>query len=384
MHSGALHVMHVLFSLRMGGTELGVVRVANGLDRSRIKTSICSCKPADAAKDRLSSDVPIFEFDRRDGNDPRFVLQLARLLRRTKPDILHTHSWGTLVEGLIAARLAGVRRVVHGEHGTMEMRGRNVMVQRWAWGRVDRVLSVSSRLAERMSSSVEFPRERIRVIRNGIDTTRFTPARRETARRKLGLRDDDVAVGTAGRLVPVKDQATLLAALARLTSEGVRFRAILAGDGPLQSALADQAHAAGIADRVEFLGARADIEDVLAAYDVFVLSSVSEGLSNTILEAMSTGLPVVATRVGGADELVEHEHTGMLVPAGDPMAMTAAIRRLLENAALRHTMGAAGRRRTEAEFSLTRMIAAYEDMYLELAGMRPRSARHEVMPTCVA
>ena len=151
----------------------------------------------------------------------------------------------------------------------------------------------------------------------------------------------------------------------------MRFRAFLAGDGPLQSALADQARAGGLADRVEFLGARARFEDVLAAYDVFVLSSVSEGLSNTILEAMSTGLPVVATRVGGADELVEHEHTGMLVPAADPMAMTAAIRRLLENAALRHTMGAAGRRRTEAEFSLAGMIAAYEDI---LPGARGHAA----------
>jgi sugar transferase (PEP-CTERM/EpsH1 system associated) len=384
VHSGSLRVMHVLFSLRMGGTELGVVRLANGLDRSRIETSICSCKPADAARERLSPEVRLIEFNRRDGNDPKFVLQLAGLLRRTKPDILHTHSWGTLLEGLIAARLAGVRRVVHGEHGTMETRGRNLVVQRWAWGRVDRMLSVSSRLAERMSSSVEFPRERIRVIRNGIDTTRFTPARREAARHRLGLRDEDVAIGTAGRLVPVKDQATLLTALSQLKREGAPFRAFLAGDGPLLDTLSAQAREGDIADRIGFLGARADIEDVLAAYDVFVLSSVSEGLSNTILEAMSSGLPVIATRVGGADELVEHEHTGVLVAPSDPPAMAAAIRRLLENQQLRQSMGAAGRRRAETEFSVTRMIAAYEDMYLELAGTRPRSERHEVMPTCVA
>jgi glycosyltransferase involved in cell wall biosynthesis len=235
-----------------------------------------------------------------------------------------------------------------------------------------------------MSSSVEFPRERIRVIRNGIDTSRFNPARRETARHRLGLREEDVAIGAVGRLVPVKDQATLLAALSQLKKEGAPFRAFLAGDGPLLDGLSAQARDGGIADQIVFLGARADIEDVLAAYDVFVLSSVSEGLSNTILEAMSTGLPVVATRVGGADELVEHDHTGVLVPPSDSPAMAAAIRRLLENQQLRKSMGAAGRRRAETEFSLTRMIASYEDLYLELAGMRRRSAHHEAVPTCVA
>ena len=151
-----------------------------------------------------------------------------------------------------------------------------------------------------------------------------------------------------GRLVPVKDQATLLNALARLTSEGVRFRAFLAGDGPLRARSRTRLARPDSRIGSTFLGARADIEDVLAAYDVFVLSSVSEGLSNTILEAMATGLPVVATRVGGADELVDDERTGTLVPAADPMAMTAALRRLLENAALRTQMGAAGRRARRA------------------------------------
>jgi sugar transferase (PEP-CTERM/EpsH1 system associated) len=369
-----VRVMHVLFSLRTGGTELGVVKLANALDRSRVVSAICSCKPADAVKSRLRSDVKLFEFDRRDGNDPMFVARLARLFRRERPDVVHTHSWGTLCEGLVAARLAGVRRVVHGEHGTMETRGHNLRVQRLAWGWTDGVLSVSSRLAERLSAQVGYPLDSIKVIRNGIDTARFRPDKRDAARHSFGLGPRDVVIGTAGRLVPVKDHATLLNALALLKSQGVAFRAIIAGDGPLRATLAALAGSTGLAHAVDFLGERGDIEDVMAACDVFALSSTSEGLSNTIMEAMATGLPVVATDVGGTEELVEDGRTGLLVPPSDPAAFAAALADLAKDEAKRHSMGLAGRQRMERDYSLDRMIHAYEELYLGLNGRAPAAS----------
>lgn len=365
-----LKVLHLLYALRMGGTELGVVKVANGLSGSGIRSAICSCQPADALKSQLHPSVRLHEFNKRDGNDPVFVWQLARLIRRERPDVVHTHSWGTLCEGVAASRLAGVPAVVHGEHGTMEMRPRNIGIQRFVWKRLDGVLSVSSRLAERMASVVGYPLERIRVIRNGIDTERFCPTKRAHGRRVLGLPNGELVIGTAGRLVPVKDQASLLRCLATLKSRGVGFTCLIAGDGPLRRELSALADSLGLSEQVRFLGERKDIESVLAALDLFVLSSVSEGLSNTTLEAMGSGVAVVSTRVGGADELVHHERTGLLVPPGEPAALADAVERIARRPDERIDMGRLGRERTEGEFSMTAMLSAYAGLYASVAGTR--------------
>ena len=185
--NGPVRVMHLLHTFGVGGMEVGITKVVNSLDPSRVSSSICSCCPGDSLKQRLRPDIPLFEFNRRPGNDPVLVGRLYRLLRRERPHVLHTHRWATLCEGLIAARLAGIPLIVHGEHGTLETRAHNVKVQRWVWGRVDQVLSVSSRLAERMARDVGFPLERITVIRNGVDLDRFKPGDRLAARAALGL-----------------------------------------------------------------------------------------------------------------------------------------------------------------------------------------------------
>ena len=358
-----VRVFHVLFALRLGGTEAGVVKLVNAHDRRLVSSAIVSCKPSDSLREQVANDVPVFEFDRRDGNDPRIILQLMRLFRHERPDVVHTHSWGTLCEGLVAAKLARVPFVVHGEHGTMDLRPMNRRVQRWAWGRFDRVLSVSSRLAEKMAREVGFDAVRIDVIRNGIDVDRFAPGRRIEARRVLGIASDEIVVGTLGRLVPVKDHANLLAAIARLKAQGAQFKLLIVGDGPLRADLEAMALANGLGDTVQFLGARADAHLVLAAMDVYVSSSESEGLSNTIIEAMATGLPVVATRVGGADELVDEGVTGRLVPAQNPDALAGGLAELLRDTARRTRYGTAGRQRAEHEFSLRHMVSGYEAIY---------------------
>jgi glycosyltransferase involved in cell wall biosynthesis len=173
-----------------------------------------------------------------------------------------------------------------------------------------------------------------------------------------------------GRLVPVKDHATLLEAVALLKRDGVDATLVVSGDGPLREPLLAKAAGLGIQDQVRLLGHRKDVEVVLAALDVFVLSSVSEGLSNTILEAMATGLPVVATRVGGADELVRESETGLLVAPGSPREMAATLGRILTNPSSGQAMGAAGRDRVEAEFALSTMVQRYEALYLDLAVLK--------------
>lgn len=373
-----VRVMHVLHCLgtdgRTGGMEYGVIKLVNAADPARVQSAVCSTRAADPALAKLlDAAVPYYECDARRGNDPWLVAALWRIFRGFRPDIVHTHAWGTLLEGMLAARLARVPVIVHGEHGTLQSKPYQLRLQRFAWRRADRVLSVSSRLAERLAREVGFDLRRIHTIRNGVNLERFGPALRADGRRALGLREEAIAIGTVGRLVEVKDHATLLRAFARVADSDSRPVLFVAGEGPLGTALREQAAALGIASRVRFLGHRDDIDRVLAALDLFVLSSSSEGMSNTILEAMASGVAVVATRVGGADELVVDGVTGVLVPAGDPQMLAAALSRLASDAPLRHGMAVAGLRRAHQEFSLSRMVAGYEDLYDSLTPSRERA-----------
>jgi glycosyltransferase involved in cell wall biosynthesis len=229
-------------------------------------------------------------------------------------------------------------------------------------------------LAARMAASTGFDAARILTIQNGVDFSRFAPDLREPARGELGLTPEALAIGTAGRLVPVKDQANLVEALALLRDRGVGFTAFIAGDGPLRRELEAQIAARGLTASVQLLGQRKDIERIFAALDVFVLPSKSEGMSNTILEAMASGAPIVATNVGGAEELVEEGRTGVLVPKEDSEALSGALAAMAADPVRRREMGRAARAKAEREFSLERMLRDYDSLYVELATTPPREA----------
>jgi sugar transferase (PEP-CTERM/EpsH1 system associated) len=366
-----IRVLHLVPQLRVGGMERGLVNLVNGLAAGPVASSICSFDARfDSLRETIDPRVAVSSIGRRAGNDPRLVWRLSRLLRHQRPHIVHAHTWGTLCEGYLAARIGGIASFVHGEHGTMELRQRNRLVQRWIWKRADCVLAVSSRLADRMAREVGFPRQRVRVVRTGTDLTRYGAIPRESARRALDLPDGAFVIGTVGRLVPVKDHDTFLATLLRLGNAGLDCVALVAGEGPRREELEARGRAVGLGSRVRFLGNRGDVDRVLAALDVFLLTSVSEGLPNSVLEAMASGLPVVATDVGGLQELVDHGVTGLLAPTKDAGALAAAVSALASDPARRQRMGAAGRSKAQSEFGLRRMLDEYERLYLELAGRR--------------
>jgi glycosyltransferase involved in cell wall biosynthesis len=217
------------------------------------------------------------------------------------------------------------------------------------------------------------PTERIRVLPNGVDTVRFAPrtAKRNEIRQRLGIPKDSFAVGTVGRMVKIKDHHTLLKAAADIASRGVPIYVLFGGSGPELSSLEDVvASSSALAGRVAFLGSIANVPELLNALDVFVLPSISEGMSNTILEAMASGLPVVATRVGGNPELVEENRSGWLFQPGDSADLSARLELLASNPDLSSALGTAGRQRAVNQFSLDGMISRYRDLYLELASRR--------------
>jgi len=370
--SRPLKIVHLVFSLGAGGMENGVINISHRLPRDRYALSICTLEAGGSLENRVDAQrVELLHVRRRHGNDLTLPFRLARELRRRRVDILHTHNWCTFLEGLLAAKLARVPILVHGEHGKIQDRRRQIFAQRWGWRAVHQVLAVSDDLADRMARAIGFPRERIQVIPNGVDTERFRPSEMPKAelRGQLGLLPDGFLVGMVARFVEFKDHAGVFRALASLRELGVEAHLALAGEGPLHGQLEEFARELGIADRVHFLGHVPQVGTLLHSLDVLVSnSSHCEGMSNVILEAMACGVPVVATRVAASPELLDEGTAGLLIPPRDPEALAQALRQVIESPTLRSHLRRAGRLRAQTRFSIAAMVGSYSQLYQRLVG----------------
>lgn len=355
-----IHVGHVLLSLRPGGLENGVVNVINGLDRREFLSSVCCLQSSGEFARRITDErCRILEFGLRPGNDPRLVWRLARAFRKLRLDIVHTRNAESFFYGALAARLAGVPALVHSEHGRVfPERWHRALAQRWLLRNASCAFAVSQQLADQLVTEIGVRPGTFRVIYNGVDTRRF--AGPESAERRGP--GGEIAIGSVGRLAPVKNYGLLLKAVARLPPD-LRWRLVLVGDGPQRGELDQTAAELGIAARVSFLGHREDVAAVLGDLDVFVLPSDSEGMSNTLLEAMAAGVAVIASDVGGNREVIEAGRSGLLFARGDAAAAAKAIQQLVTDAALRERLAKAGLQRANTTFALRTMLSAYEDLY---------------------
>jgi sugar transferase (PEP-CTERM/EpsH1 system associated) len=359
-------VAYLIHRLRLGGLETVAVELANGLAPDRFETSVISFATPDPLQNHLqTSRVRLVALHKSEGNDPAVIYRLYRVLRELRPHIVQTHNWGTLLEGVVAARCAGVPIVVHAEHGTIQGGQWRLLIQRLLWRAVHKVLCVSQAHRQRLAAAVNFPSNDLLPILNGVDTATFTPrpADKETIRADLGWEVDPLYIGTVGNLRPVKNQALLLQAVQQVCARYSHVRVVIIGDGPLRTQLIHLAEALGIHKQVRFLGARSEIPELLNAMDIFVLPSLSEGLPMSVLEAMSCGLPVVATRVGGMSEVVVDGQTGLLVASEDTQQLTRALETLVQQQDTRMTLGQQGRKRVMEHFSLHRMVRDYQTLY---------------------
>ncbi len=377
MHRPA--ICHVIYRLDYGGLENGVVNLINHLDEWD-HVIVCLAGYSEF-RERLRSGVSVLECRKRPGRDLGLNARIYRLLRRLRPTVVHTRNLAAL-EAQFPAAIARVPVRIHGEHGH-DMHDLDNRRSRYRWIRkayrpaVHKYVAVSRLLETYLVDEVNVPAAKVRRICNGVDSARFRPdaelARRgraqipfATARRVL--------IGTIGRMQAVKDQTTLARAFILMVKQRPQLREhvglIMIGDGPLREQAADMLGAAGLMDISWLPGARADTPEMLNAIDVFVLPSLAEGISNTVLEAMATGLPVVATAVGGTPELVDQGHTGMLVPRDDPQRLAAAVLDYVEGAEQRQMHGRAARAKVETTLSLTAMVEAYRAVYRELLAER--------------
>lgn len=365
-----IRVLHVLLSLEPGGLENGVVNVINRLDRRRFESSVCCLKRAGEFARRIDDPrVVIHELDWRGGNDPRLALRLAGLLRRTRPHIVHTRNVEPFFYGFAGAKLAGAQALVHSEHGRkFDDRPARFTVQRWMSRHTDAIFAVSAQLKTDLVKHVGLPESAVEVLHNGVDLSRFdvagdaTPDAGERAalRRDWGVPDGALVVGSVGRLVAVKNYGLLLRAVA---ASGLDVHVVLAGEGPERAALTALAVELGIAARVHLLGHSNDVDRVLRAFDVFVLPSISEGMSNTLLEAMAAGVPPVASAVGGNGEIVRDGVDGKLFASDDQAGLAACLAALCRDDTQRARFAAAARERVQSTFDIRQMIARYEQLY---------------------
>jgi len=383
--SGVPLIVHVIYRLGVGGLENGLVNLINRLPESRYRHAIISLTEVSDFRQRITrDDVACFELNKRPGNDVMILLKLWRLFRRLHPAIVHSRNLAAL-EAQLPAWLAGVPCRIHGEHGrdVYDMDGAS---HKYQWIRrlyqplVTRYVPLSQELEDYLRDKVGVADAKIRPICNGVDVESFRPIEprdREAVLPPGFAGPDCVLFGAVGRLEAIKDQLTLVRAFGEMCMrrrEDNRLRLLLVGDGSLQAEVEALAESEGIRDRGWLAGSREDIAQLMSAMDVFVLPSLAEGISNTILEAMACGLPVVATRVGGNAELVIDGETGLLVARADPRAMADALLRYLDDDTLRNKHGRAARQRAVETFSIDGMVRNYQEIYDECqAGERSTS-----------
>jgi glycosyltransferase involved in cell wall biosynthesis len=356
-----LNIFHVTGCLDMGGQEKLLVEFARHADRSRFALHFVTLeKRGPLARDLEAEGWPVTALDVRAGLRPGLIVRLAHLFRKGGADAVHTHNERPLIYAAPAAWLARVRRVIHTKHGRgVDISRRQNRLANFAARLADRYVCVSEDCT-RLTIAQGMPASRVETLRNGIDTRHYAYS---------GPCAGGPAIVVA-RLVPEKDIGTLLRATAILVREQPTFQLKIAGDGPCMPELRRLSAELGIDRHVEFLGMVRDVAGLLATAGQYVLSSVSEGVSLTVLEAMARGLPVVATRVGGTPEVVVDRQTGLLVPPSQPAALAQAMAALTHDGEQARRLGAAGRRRVERHFDIRRMVSDYEGMYV--GGIQPK------------
>jgi len=367
----------VIYALATGGLENGLVNIINRASPERYRHVIICLTRAEGFESRISTpNVDVISLHKRPGHDISVYWRLWRTLFKLRPDIVHTRNLAALEMQVIAALIPGVKRV-HGEHGRdiHDIDGSNKkynILRQSLRPLVHRYIAVSEDLAQWLAQVVAVPKVNIKQIYNGVDHQVFSPGSSSVSLPANFLADEIQVVGTVGRLVAVKDQLTLIEAfhqLVQIHPRPTQLRLMIVGDGPLYQNLCDKIAALGLSEYTWMPGDRADIPELLRLMDVFVLPSLGEGISNTLLEAMATGLPLIATQVGGNPELITEGVNGCLVPVGDVMALASCCKELLTEPDKLALYGKNSLNKARQYFDWENTVEGYCSVYDQLLGL---------------
>ena len=372
-----LRVLFLVTSMPVGGAETLLVNLVRRLDRSRFAPEIVCLKERDPLGEELAAEMPVHSRLLSHKFDLRILSRLWRLMRRPRADAIVTVGAGDkMFWGRVAARLAGVPVVASALHSTgwPDGVGRlNRLLTPWT----DAFIGVADAHAQHLIEGEGFPADKVHCIYNGIDCSRFVPRDSTAIRRELDIDVEAPLVGIVAALRPEKNHELFLKGAQRIREQLPAARFLIVGDGPQRSELESLAADLQIADAVSFVGSRNDVPELVAACDVFALTSHNEASPVSILEALSAETAVVASNVGSVRETVVDGETGRLFAAGDLDQYVAATTELLRDSATRSRLGAEGRRRVVARWSLEAMVEGYERLIEDIYRQKTRSATSE-------
>jgi sugar transferase (PEP-CTERM/EpsH1 system associated) len=374
--AGRVHsICQLVHGLPIGGAEVLVSRIVRSL-RERYRFVIaCLDEVGQFGEELAAEGVEVAQLGRRPGLDWRCVRRLGRLFADERIDVVHAHQYTPFAYG-VATRAFGRRPpILFTEHGRFypdRPSLKRKLFNRLLPGTHDRYVAVGQSVRQALIDNEGLPPGRIEIVYNGVDTSSVDDrhAVRDSVRAELGVAADEFLVLQVARLDTIKDHATALRTIALAASRHAEIRLFLAGDGPEKPSIVQSIVHLGLEGRVVPLGMRNDVRRLLAAADAFLLTSVSEGIPVTVLEAMAAGVPVVATAVGGLTEILEDGATGLLAPAGDAAALSDALVRLADDRQLRTRLAAAARCRAQADFSESRMVGRYDQIFQEMLAAR--------------
>ena len=367
----SIQTIHVIYRLDTGGLQNGIVNLVNNMDTSKFENIICCLTQGGDFEKRLNKNIKVSKMFKKPGNDYQLYIKLIKYLKEIKPTIVHTRNWAGM-DGIIAAKMARVPIIIHGEHGfeiadlISQNRKRKFIRKLVLSTMVDKIVTVSKNLKNRLINEIKIKPEKIIHIPNGVDTNKFNIYRKEFTRKKFGFKKEDFIIGIVARLDPIKNHKTLFFAFKEIVKNYPQVKLIIVGDGPLREELKEKSYQLGIKNKVIFMGERDNVPEILKTFDIFVLPSLNEGMSNTILEAMATGIPVIASNVGGNPELVIDGRTGFLFSPNDVESLVQKIKTYILHPELKQKHGYNARKRVEEKFSLDQMVRRYEELYLEL------------------
>lgn len=369
-----IRVAHLIETMHTGGAESVVASLINHQNPPFEPILICLKESGTSALGISRKDVEVIEIGKREGNDLSIPFRLANVLKERNISILHTHNWSVFFEGMSAAVVAGIPVRVHTVHGDFRVYPEGISyrfkeifrhaVESLLTGVTGKIVAVSDDVRRSVCETLRVHPDKITIVNNGVDVSEKGPfnIRRNE---EVGGREKERIIASVGRLAEVKNVPMLIRAVS-LVNVPFPFRLLLVGDGPERGSLQRIANDLGLSEKVEFLGNRLDVRAILRAADLFALASMYEGISMSILEAMSMGLPVVATRVGGNPGIVSEGESGYLVNTDDPEGMAKRISGLLLDRELSLRMGRAGRTIVEERYSTRRMVRDYERIYMSL------------------
>jgi len=366
--SAVITVVQCVNNLDLGGLERMVLTLARKLKDGRFRSVVCCIEDrgtlAEQAE-REGIEVRALEMEQR--GKWNALRGLGAILRERRPNVIHSHNFKPFYYAALTRMFGAADAHVHTRHGAFTRHHRAHWRYRWMRRWADELVTVSEDGRQQLARSTGLPPDRIGVMANGVDTEQFKPVTDKVAvRKELGLPERCLAVVVAARLSPEKDLETLLRAFAIASRAHPDAELWIVGDGAERERLELLSRELGLTSNTRFLGARSDVNRVLSSADVFALSSVSEGLSIALIEAAASGLPIVATKVGGNAEIANPPAGGRLVAPRNPDAFAAALGELLADPRARADMGRATRQRAVERFSLDQMASRYANLYEKL------------------